>query len=284
MDLKNKDVDTLREAFSHFTATSTELERSYRLLKTEVGRLKSALRASNLEKAWLREEAERNHRLAAVGEMAARMAHELRNPLGSIELFSALLMKKHVDDAEKKDWANHLSSAIRSMDYAISNFLLYTGKPVPKIKKVNLRALVRSLRPYVTNLVRQKQLSWVEDMDPKTKFIPCDKDLLRQVLVNLILNAIEAAPQHGCVRISSATTEGDAGKVSIFVSDSGPGIEDEKINRIFDPFFTTKEKGTGLGLSIVQNAVAAHHGTIRVAREDQTTQFIVSLPLYSEDA
>lgn len=282
MAVKEREVEVLREAFNQFNASSFELGRSYRLLKREVRRLKSELKESHLEKERYREEAERNHRLAAVGEMAARMAHELRNPLGSIELFASLLRKELSKDPEKREWAEHLSTAVRSIDYAITNLLLFTSKPIPQMKKVDLKMTIESIRPFVKHMIQQNNIEWIEACDRRSETTWCDEDLLRQVLLNLILNAIDAMPQGGSLKISTALAAHNPEKVEITVIDSGPGISKETLPHIFDPFFTTKDKGTGLGLSIVQNAISAHKGSIRVESSANGTEFIIHLPLNSE--
>jgi len=284
MLVKDDKAALLQEAFKAFNATSFELERSYRLLKAEAKRLKAELKKSNAEKERFREEAERNHRLAAVGEMAARMAHELRNPLGSIELFSALLKKAIKHDPEKKAWADHLSTAIHSMEYAITNLLLFTGKPRPQFRPINLQKVFASLRPFVNHLVQQNKITWVEETENVAQTIWCDEDLLRQVLLNLILNAIDAMPEGGRLCVSAAAPEQPSEALILTVSDTGPGIPSDIVPRLFDPFFTTKDKGTGLGLSIVQNAVAAHGGTIRVKTDSHGTAFIVHLPKHRKAA
>ncbi len=282
MAIKEKEVEILQEAFSQFNATSFELKKSYSLLKGKVSRLKRELRASNIEKERLREEAERNHRLAAVGEMATRMAHELRSPLGSIEIFTGLLKKDLMHDPEKLEWAAHLSTAVQSMDYTIRNLLLFTGKPTAKFREADLKKILESLRPFVMHLIEQNKIEWIEVSEPFPKMISCDEDLLRQLLLNLILNAIDAMPTGGRLKISIKTVKNASRTYQITISDTGPGIPKEVLSRIFDPFFTTKDKGTGLGLSIVQNAVAAHGGTIHVKSLSRGTAFILNLPIHQD--
>ncbi|MBN4054138.1 hypothetical protein JYT87_00345 [Nitrospira defluvii] len=279
MVIKEKEVELLQEAFSQFNATSFELKKSYSLLKETVTRLKRELKESNLEKENLREEAERNHRLAVVGEMSARMAHELRNPLCSIEIFSSLLKKEVMHDPEKREWADHLSRAVRSMDYAITNFLLFTGKPTPKFQEVKLERVIESIRPFVAHRLQQNKIDWIVAVEPLPRTISCDEDLLRQVLTNLVINAIDAMPKGGKLKLSVKPAKNGWHGVAITVSDTGSGISKKTIPQIFDPFFTTKDKGTGLGLSIVQNAIAAHKGTIDVKSSSYGTTFVLKLPL-----
>lgn len=272
-----EDLNTLHKAFTQFNASASELEQSYRQLKAEVGHLKQELSESHLEKEQLREEAERNHRLAVVGEMASKMAHELRNPLGSIELFAGLLKKELAGKPEKQLWAEHLKTAVASMDYAITNLLLFTGKPQAECRQVNLGLLIESLRPFVAHRLLQQGIDWQNQSAlPQTTW--CDEDLMRQVLLNLITNAIDAMPRGGHLNICASEDAQNQHGLTIEISDTGTGMPEETIPHIFDPFFTTKKTGTGLGLSIVQNAIAAHAGSIHVESTAQGTCFKLHLP------
>ena len=286
MSEKKTQVKMLEEAFKQFNATSSELEKSYHLLKTEVRRLKKELRESKREKEALREQAERNHRLAAVGEMAARTAHELRNPLGSIELFASLLQKeisKTSNDPEKTAWAGHLLSAVKSMDHSITNLLLFTRKPRPVFKETNLRALISDLLGFAAQLFKQHRIEVFHKIDRRLENISCDEDLLRQVLLNLILNAIDAMPGGGALKISAHTAHDTPEEIVISLSDTGSGIAETALPQIFDPFFTTKNTGSGLGLSIAQNAVTAHQGRIQVEnRNGCGAIFSIYLPKHRE--
>ncbi len=272
-----EDIDTLHKAFKQFNASASELEQSYRLLQAEVGHLKQELSESHLEKERLREEVERNHRLAVVGEMATKMAHELRNPLGSIELFAGLLKKALAGNPGKQLWADHLKTAVASMDYAITNLLLFTGKPHAECRKVDLAMLIEGLHPFIAHRLKQNQIDW-ENQITAPQSCWCDEDLMRQVLLNLIINAIDAMPRGGCLRLSAETSLQTQAGTIIVISDTGTGMPKESIPHIFDPFFTTKKTGTGLGLSIVQNAVAAHDGSIQVESSEQGSRFTLHLP------
>lgn len=286
MDKEN--VELLEEAILRFNATSTELEKSYRLLEGQVRHLKDeleiknrALQESTMEQDKLREQAERNKRLAAVGEMSARIAHELRNPLGSIELFASLL-KKGLEEPEKQSWAEHIQTAVSAMDYALTNMLFFTGKPSPHFQKTDLKRVIEEASLFAVHLLQQKEIKFVLSLESLTEPILCDEDLLRQIFVNLILNAIDALPKEGHLTIDAVA---GTRQVQILVSDTGCGIPEDQLSKIFDPFFTTKNKGTGLGLAIVYNAIVAHSGTIEVkSKLCGGTVFTVTLPMNPERA
>ncbi len=279
MAVEENKADLLKEAFSRFNETSLDLEKSYRLLQEQVAQLKNELEAKNhaleesvRQRETLREEAERNHRLAAVGEMAARMAHELRNPLGSIELFASLL-KKGLADPSLRQYADYISTATTAMDYALSNLLLFTRRPTPHFRRTDPKRVIEEARLFALPLIQQNRIRWVESIEPLPDQIWCDEDLLRQVLLNLILNAVEAMPRGGELRV------GASDEITLTISDTGGGIPEEILPRIFDPFFSTKQNGTGLGLAIVHNAVTAHGGSIQVeSKVNQGTTFTLSFP------
>ena len=292
--MSNEKIELLEEAIRHFNTTSTELEKSYRLLEEQVRYLKheleiknKALQESTMEQDKLREQAERNKRLAAVGEMSARIAHELRNPLGSIELFSSLLKNGLVLEPEKQSWAEHIQTAVCAMDYALTNMLFFTGKLNPHFQKTDLKRVIEEAALFAVHLLKQKEINFVLEVDALKEPISCDEDLLRQIFVNLILNAIDALKKGGHLKIHAVKEEK---QVRILVSDTGCGIPPDQLSKIFDPFFSTKNKGTGLGLAITYNAIVAHHGTIEVESKvcegegvSSGTVFTVILPINQEE-
>ncbi len=286
MAVEETPVKILEEAFHKFNTTSSELEKSYRFLKKEVTDLKKELQKTQHEKEALREQAERNHRLAAVGEMSAKMAHELRNPLGSIELFAALLQKeveKHTQNPEKIAWAKHLLNAVKNMDHSITNLLLFTRKPQAMLKSVDLGQTISEVIDFTQNLFREHHVEVFQKIDPELTDIFCDEDLIKQVLLNLILNAMDAMPQGGALKVTAHSTHDMPEEVLITVSDTGTGIPEDALPLIFDPFFSTKTTGAGLGLAIAQNAIAAHQGVICVTnRKDRGVTFTIRLPKHKE--
>ncbi|NOY84595.1 MAG: hypothetical protein GXO96_07215 [Nitrospirae bacterium] len=286
MAVEETSLKILKDAFHQFNTTSSELEKSYRLLKEEVIDLKKELQKTQDEKEVLREQAERNHRLAAVGEMSAKMAHELRNPLGSIELFASLLQKeveKHTRNPEKIAWAKHLLNAVKNMDHSITNLLFFTRKPQAILKSVDLGQIISELIGFTQYLFREHHVEVFQKIDPELTDIFCDEDLIKQVLINLILNAMDAMPQGGALKITAHSTHDMPEEVLITISDTGLGIPEDALPLIFDPFFSTKTTGAGLGLAIAQNAVTAHQGVIYVNnRKDRGVTFTIRLPKHKE--
>ena len=252
----------------------------------------------------LEEQADRRNRFTAMGEMAANIAHEIRNPLGSIELFASLVKKGLDDEDEKMVLMNHISSGITGMNHIISNVLEYT-KPRPvSLKKLDLHRLTREIGEFSSYMAGQNGVRVVFRLSKEDFWVRGDGDLLRQVFHNLMLNAVQAMTEGGTITISTQgrtltnskqiarfgeeTTKKVAGKkgqpsldvVEVGFKDTGPGIPKELQSRIFDPFFTTKSRGTGLGLSIVHHIVESHFATIDVESDSKKgTKFIFVFPL-----
>jgi len=238
----------------------------------------------------LEEEAQRNHRLRAMGEMAAGIAHEIRNPLGSIELFASILKKDLQQDPDQESLTNHILSGVKNMDRIISSLLLFAKSPEPSRRQCDINGLMDDL------LNSRTQVQWPEGIDVTRDFdtLPVlaagDRELLEQVFLNFIRNALEAMPEGGKLhlqtRIGPAPAKDSLHRryVSVTISDTGVGIASGDREHIFNPFFSTRDKGTGLGLAIVHNIIKAHQGTIDVeSREGQGTKFIVKIPGWDEN-
>jgi len=232
----------------------------------------------------LEEEANRNGRLAAMGEMAVQIAHDIRNPLGSIELFASLLQKDLQGLEESQKLADHISSGVRSINNIVSNLLLFI-KPEQQtdMQVLDLHKPLKDSLFFAEHLINSgKSIELRTDFCPQELTIRGDAELLSQVSLNLILNAIQAMPDGGRLSIStkkiSDVQSGQAAEIKI--ADTGCGIPQANLPKIFDPFFTTKKNGTGLGLSIVHNITKAHDGHIDISStETSGTTCIVTFPL-----
>jgi len=229
----------------------------------------------------LEEEGQRRSRLLAMGEMAAHMAHEIRNPLGSIELFATLLKRELEHDPDKRDLAERISSGVRSLNHILTNLLLFTRSPKPAADPIAVNDLVSETLQFARYLLEQNHITMKPEFSCENPTMPGDRELLKQVFLNMILNAVEAMPAGGSLRVCTrylsppGTASGrearnvcpSARRIEIAFCDSGVGIPEDQISRIFDPFFTTKDSGTGLGLAIVHNIVTAHGGRLEVTSQ-----------------
>ncbi len=228
----------------------------------------------------LEQQAERKNRLAAMGEMAAGIAHEIRNPLGGIELYASILQKEIRDDPDAVRLAENIITGVRSLEHILSNLLSYSRPLRPMLRPVVIRELVDGSLTFAAHALRQNGIEWSclhRDGDAR---ILTDGELLKQVLMNLVLNAVQAMPEGGALRIETSVSEGEA---EFRISDTGEGIPNEDLNKIFNPFYSTREKGTGLGLAIVHHIVETLGGRIQVeSRLSEGTTFIVNCPCEEE--
>lgn len=242
----------------------------------------------------LEEEAQRNQRLRATGEMAAGIAHEIRNPLGSIELFASLLKKDLEHDKEKTEVIDHISASIKNMDRIISSLLLFAKSPRPSQQKCDINEMLSNLLDNSANIIIPENIKTVRKFERDGMITNGDNGLLKQVFLNLIRNGVQAMPDGGELELTteqsnSAFSINGARKdqrrfVTVTISDTGSGVPKEHLMKIFNPFFTTKDKGTGLGLSISHNIIKAHQGTIDAEnRGGKGTTFIVKIPCWDHE-
>lgn len=221
----------------------------------------------------LRERVRRKDRLAAIGEMAATVAHEIRNPLGGIRGFAALLERDLADGDKRKRLVEKILIGTRNLDAVVNELLEYT-RPIELRKgSCNLRELVEA----ATGLagIDPDHARVINEVD-ESLTLHADEDRLRQVFLNILINAAQSVAGGGSIRITSSE---DGEEVEIAIADDGAGIAPEHIGRIFSPFFTTKEKGTGLGLAVAAKTVESHGGALSVSSEPKAgATFRVRLP------
>ncbi len=235
------------------------------------------------------ERSRRKDRLAAMGEMAAKIAHEIRNPLGSIELFATSLQASLEGQADLQVLAERISSGVKSIDAIISNLLQFVRPDEAKrFERFDIYEALDDSLFFMKHLADKENGIDVKIEDgPRPLFIKGDVELIKQVCLNIILNAIQSMPGGGVLRISTVqramTNVGGSALAEIRISDSGVGIDPDNVSKIFDPFFTTKERGTGLGLSIVHSIVEMHGGILDVSSTPgDGTMFSIGLPLCTD--
>jgi len=278
------DLAGLMESFNLVTA---RLEQTHIKLREEVVRLQSELHAANLE-------LERSSRLAALGEMAAGIAHEVRNPLGSIGLYARMLVDDLADRQEQRALAERIGGAVRGLDAIVNDVLVFGRELRTHPDSVRALDVVEGAIARCGDLLSGEYAPDVDSdrCDPKVE-LEADQPLLVQALTNVLRNAIEASSeQHphggGSVALNVRTSAevagpGASGPMVVFgVDDTGPGVSDEVLERMFNPFFTTRAAGTGLGLPIVHRIVEAHGGRVVVSRRSAGgTRFELQVPISS---
>lgn len=226
----------------------------------------------------LRMEIEQNKRLAAIGRLAAGVAHEIRNPLSSLKGYATFFKEIFDHDSENFTIADTMTKEVDRLNRVVGE-LVELSKPVAVSgNPVDVGALVSECLQLIAYEPDAENIEINTDIEPGLPQINADADRLKQVLLNLCLNAIQAMENSGVLNIK-IYNEISGETIIIEVSDTGYGIKQEELHDIFEPYFTTKLSGTGLGLSIVQNIVKAHKGRIEVSsKQGKGTVFKVFLP------
>ena len=211
----------------------------------------------------LKKEIARTQRLASIGRLAAGVAHEIRNPLSSIKGFATYFKERYREIPEDHKTAEIMIQEVERLDRVIGQLLEFARPMNIQKKTASLEDVIKDSLKMVEAEARQKGISVDFSSDPQTKEMWIDPDRIRQVLLNLYLNAIEAMESGGALSVELRQDD-DTGRFRIIVSDSGTGIKNEDLPHLFDPYFTTKPSGTGLGLAIVHKIIESHGGEVSV--------------------
>ncbi|MEW5723662.1 MAG: GAF domain-containing protein [Thermodesulfobacteriota bacterium] len=252
-------------------------------LAIENSRLYEYIEMANLTLSQTRERLIEAEKMAALGEMAAGMAHEIRNPLVSIGGFTRRLLKTMNEDSPHKVYVEVIINEVTRLEKTLSEILDFSRDTLSQFEEVNINDVVSEALYIMRREFKEELIEVAKEMgDVPTVLI--DVRQIKQVLFNLFFNACQAMESGGGLRVKTyLTKEGDRAFVATEVTDTGPGISPEVLPNIFNPFFTTKDAGTGLGLSIVHKIVSRHHGEIDVVnREGQGASFIIKLPVAAE--
>ncbi|HYU97424.1 MAG TPA: ATP-binding protein, partial [Pyrinomonadaceae bacterium] len=233
----------------------------------------------------------RQESLAAVGQATAQVAHEIRNPLGSIRLGVSML-RDSVNDEEGLRTIELVERGIRHLSKLVVDVAQFSRRKALEQANVDLNELVNHSLDLVADKINEKETPIETRLVDEKLVGHWDFDQLSQVFVNIIANAIDASPKRGVVVISTevikfsgSDDDDDDGRVvkrraRVTIADQGSGMDRTTVDRIFEPFFSTKKRGTGLGLAIVRQIVEQHDGTINVASKlGEGTRFVIELPL-----
>jgi signal transduction histidine kinase len=222
----------------------------------------------------MKDRSERDERLRAMGEMAARIAHEVKNPLGSMKLYLSMILKGSLGDKER-EFSNSVVFGLNTIDRIINNLLSYTRPKTVVLKEGRLSQTIKEILDFMSISIERRDIvvEFESSYDEKSFF---DSDLVKLALMNFISNAIEAIESNGKLAV---TVREEREFVVAVVSDTGSGMSEETRRNVFNPFFTTKDKGVGLGLFISHNIIKAHNGFIEVESvEGEGSSFVTYLP------
>jgi signal transduction histidine kinase len=258
--------DELASLLASFNDVTARLAATHETLTAQVAALKSELEEANRQ-------VERSRHLAMLGEMAAGIAHEVRNPLGSIALYARMLEQDLADRPEQQRTASKIAAAVGGLERIVSDVLVFARQTRPRPCSCDSAELLRA----AWDSARRDEPIWqtveavFEPVPDDAASVTADPGMLQQALVNLIRNAVEAmaeVPPPRRLRLSAArhtVLDPDGSRrpmIALRVRDTGPGIDHASAQRLFQPFFTTRASGTGLGLAIVHRIVDAHLGRV----------------------
>jgi two-component system sensor histidine kinase HydH len=253
--VKELPAQLLRDAFDRFQDASAKLEMRHHALQQEVEDLRAQLRKKE-------EEIIRAERLATLGETAAALAHEVRNPLGAIRLFVSLLRADVEEIPSAVKLVDQIETSVTSLNHVVTNVLEFASTKVHPLHPVNVENILKEQILQLQALHRGKaRMSFTSAGSP---FILGDECGLRQVMYNLLLNALQATGYAGAVDVALS---GKAEEAELTIRDNGPGVPTELMEKIFEPFVTGKREGTGLGLAIVKRILDQHHARIEIRNE-----------------
>ena len=256
----------------------------------DIGRLGEAFNSllSKLERARRRveryhyEQMKRADRLASIGEMAAGIAHEIKNPLAGIAGVIQVLKKDLPPGDQKRSVLEEVLSQVERMDKAVRNLLSFARPPEPKMTLVDINEVIGRLLDFLAPQFAKYAITSERKLASGIPWLSLDPDLMQQAFLNIALNAIQAMPEGGKftaeTRVDSPAAD-VPGQVTVIFTDTGKGISPENVSKIFSPFFTTRQQGTGLGLSITQRIIEQHGGEINVAsQQGKGASFTIIVP------
>jgi len=230
----------------------------------------------------MKEEVERVSKLAETGQLAANIAHELRNPLSSIKGAAQLLRKELPGDvmAEHGEFLDMIVQEVNGLDRIATEFLEFSRVTPPEMRPVGVNAMLSRMLQFMSAYLRDQDIRVIQEWEESLPELSLDRSQIEQVIKNIVINAVQAMPHGGTLSVATRRPpQGDI--IDLDFTDTGVGIPSNKIDKICAPFFTTKTKGTGLGLAIVRKIVETHGGRLVIrSTPGEGSTFTISLPIH----
>ncbi|MGZ3749516.1 MAG: ATP-binding protein [Pseudobdellovibrionaceae bacterium] len=227
----------------------------------------------------------RADRLASLGTLTAGLAHEIRNPLVAIKTFIQLLPERFNDEEFLNHFTNIASSEVDRISLFINELLNFARPYEPKLEFEDVNTVLDGIVLLVSTQTKKKRVNVVKSYSPDLRLVQIDREQIKQVFLNVLLNAVEATPEDGSITVKTRSYTKPEGEpyIQIEFTDTGCGIPSDQLEEIFNPFFSTKSTGSGLGLSISHQIVEDHKGYIHVESElTKGSSFFINLPLEQE--
>lgn len=246
-----------------------DLDESYAKLKNQAEILVQA-----------EEQLRRADRLSALGKLSAGIAHEVRNPLASIKGTAEIISDKFKPGEKEYEFAKILIKEVNRLDTVVAEFLDFARTKPPELKLSSINDIIQSVLKLTGHQIAKSNISLKTQFEEDLPSVSVDPGQMKQVFLNLIINAVQAMPNGGTLTVESHQNKSE---IVCKFSDTGMGISKEQQEKLFTPFFTGKERGTGLGLAIVHRILEGQKGKIEfTTKENQGTTFTVSLPIETE--
>jgi two-component system sensor histidine kinase FlrB len=284
MSQSSANKQQLQDAFALFNQVSEQLTGSYQLLQQQVVSLTRELEAARTERhkllseiRALQQQASRGQRLSSMGEMTARLAHQVRTPLATALLYASQLKQADLRRDQHDCFVDRLLVGLRHLDHMVNDMLLYARGGQAGDEMVTVGKLLEQVKQSLLPQLSESGARWSVRQADSGISLRVQREILASALANLARNALDA-----CGRGTQLTwqVESRANTVCIVLDDNGPGVDAGLREQIFEPFFTTRPSGTGLGLAVVRAVIVAHGGTIELDGDYQEgARFLIRLPL-----
>jgi two-component system, NtrC family, sensor histidine kinase HydH len=222
------------------------------------------------------EHVKRAARMSALGHLSAGLAHEIRNPLASIEGAAAIVQREPENISRRTEFLEIIQDESRRLNRLVTNFLDFARPRRPELQLTDIGALLDSVISLVSQTTTRNDIFFDKQIPAQLSSLRCDSEQLKQVILNLLLNAVQAMPESGKILISAEEKEN---YLYIRIKDEGSGIPEESVESIYDPFFTTKQTGTGLGLPVAYQIVQQHGGELTLEENGPAGAcFVIAIP------
>lgn len=273
--LSASETEALRQAFALFSSTSTKLAEAYEDLQGQVARLSAELAAANGELA-------RRERLSALGEMAAKLAHQLRTPLAAALLYVGHLQRPQLQDADRRRFADKAMARLQYLERLISDMLAFVKGAQGVKRRFPAHDLLAEVQQLLEGQAALLGVGFVMDDQTHGQSLEADRQALCAALISLLENALQVSRSGQSIKLSA---QAGAGPFLVFrVEDHGPGLAAAQRERLFAPFYTTRPEGSGLGLAIVKQTADAHGGWVEVeSAPGMGCVFTLFIPVTAED-
>lgn len=275
----------LQDAFELFNQVSEQLTGSYQALQNQVISLNRELTAARTERLQLlaeirtlQQEASRGRRLSSMGEMTARLAHQVRTPLATALLYASQLKQNTLPEGQRSCFVDRLLVGLRHLDHMVNDMLVFARGGEPGEDIVTVSELLTQAKAALLPRIEATGSDWNVELACKDINVQGQREVLISVLANLASNALDAGGEG--TQLNWKVRHVDR-HVAISLQDEGPGIAEDLQDRIFEPFFTTRASGTGLGLAVARAVIVAHRGDIELDVDYKDgARFVVRLPVH----